>query len=145
MRRKITAFLLHTQLFVTKNATDFCKNVTKNRLFSCVVQKKAIPLSSISPINDFVALQLVWLSGNLLSPPQTNYSVFALGTPIINYYFMKNTENDFSGLIRFVEQKDLVLEKEVCGFTRKGVDISFPYVIIFFVPARLRHRPIRHA
>jgi hypothetical protein len=26
---------------------------------------------------------------------------------------MKNKENDFSGLIRFVEQKDLVLEKEV--------------------------------
>ena len=43
---------------------------------------------------------------------------------------MKNTENEFSGLIRFVEQKDLVLEKEVCGFTVKGVDMSFPHVII---------------
>lgn len=43
---------------------------------------------------------------------------------------MKNTENEFSGLIRFVEQKDLVLEKEVCGFAKKGVDVSFPYVII---------------
>ena len=44
---------------------------------------------------------------------------------------MKQTENKFSGLIRFVEQKDLVLEKEVCGFAKKGVDMSFPYVIIF--------------
>ena len=44
---------------------------------------------------------------------------------------MKNTENEYSGLIRFVEQKDLVLEKEVCGFAKKGVDVSFPYVIIF--------------
>lgn len=44
---------------------------------------------------------------------------------------MKNIENEISGLLRFVEQKDLVLEKEVCGFTRKGVDMSFPYVIIF--------------
>lgn len=44
---------------------------------------------------------------------------------------MKNTENEFSGLIRFVEQKDLVLEKEVCGFAKKGVDVSFPHVIIF--------------
>ena len=43
---------------------------------------------------------------------------------------MKNKENDFSGLIRFVEQKDLVLEKEVCGFAVKGVDMSFPHVII---------------
>ena len=43
---------------------------------------------------------------------------------------MKNTENEFSGLIRFVEQKDLVLEKEVCGFAKKGVDVSYPYVII---------------
>ena len=43
---------------------------------------------------------------------------------------MKNKENDFSGLIRFVEQKDLVLEKEVCGFAAKGVDMSFPHVII---------------
>ena len=43
---------------------------------------------------------------------------------------MKNTENEFSGLIRFVEQKDLVVEKEVCGFAVKGVDMSFPYVII---------------
>ncbi len=30
----------------------FCKNI-------CVYQKKAVPLSSISLINDFVALQLV--------------------------------------------------------------------------------------
>lgn len=44
---------------------------------------------------------------------------------------MKNTENEFSGLIRFVEQKDLVLEEEVCGFAKKGVDVSFPHVIIF--------------
>ena len=43
---------------------------------------------------------------------------------------MKNKGNDFSGLIRFVEQKDLVLEKEVCGFAMKGVDMSFPHVII---------------
>ena len=42
----------------------------------------------------------------------------------------KNIENEFSGLVRFVEQKDLVLEKEVCGFAVKGVDISFPHVII---------------
>jgi len=44
---------------------------------------------------------------------------------------MKKTETDFTGLIRFIEQKDLVLEKEVCGFTMKGVDLSFPHVIIF--------------
>ena len=43
---------------------------------------------------------------------------------------MKKSETDFTGLIRFVEQKDLVLEKEVCGFTMKGVDMSFPYLII---------------
>ena len=43
---------------------------------------------------------------------------------------MKNTDNEFTGLIRFVEQKDLVLEKEVCGFAMKGVDMSFPHVII---------------
>ena len=43
---------------------------------------------------------------------------------------MKNTENEFSGLIRLVEQKDLVLEKETCGFAVKGVDMSFPYLII---------------
>lgn len=42
----------------------------------------------------------------------------------------KNTENEISGLVRFVEQKDLVLEKETCGFPVKGVDMSFPYVII---------------
>ena len=42
----------------------------------------------------------------------------------------KNIENEFTGQVRFVEQKDLVVEKEVCGFTRKGVDMSFPYVII---------------
>ena len=42
----------------------------------------------------------------------------------------KNTENEFSGLVRFVEQKDLVLEKETCGFAVKGVDMSFPYLII---------------
>lgn len=44
---------------------------------------------------------------------------------------MKKTENEFTGLIRFIEQRDLVLEKEVCGFAKKGVDMSFPYVIIF--------------
>lgn len=44
---------------------------------------------------------------------------------------MKKTETDFTGLIRFVEQKDLVIEKEICGFAMKGVDMSFPYVIIF--------------
>ena len=43
---------------------------------------------------------------------------------------MKNIENEISGLIRFVEQKDLVLEKETCGFAVKGVDMSFPYLII---------------
>ncbi len=43
---------------------------------------------------------------------------------------MKNTENEFAGLIRLVEQKDLVLEKETCGFAVKGVDMSFPYLII---------------
>ena len=43
---------------------------------------------------------------------------------------MKNTENEFTGLIRFVEQNDLVVEKEICGFAVKGVDISFPYIII---------------
>jgi len=32
----------------------------------------------------------------------------------------KNIENEFSGLIRFVEQKDLVVEKEICGFAVKG-------------------------
>lgn len=43
---------------------------------------------------------------------------------------MKKTGTDFTGLIRFIEQKDLVLDKEVCGFTVKGVDMSFPYLII---------------
>ena len=43
---------------------------------------------------------------------------------------MKESETDFTGLIRFIEQKDLVLEKEVCGFAVKGVDMSFPYLII---------------
>ena len=43
---------------------------------------------------------------------------------------MKNIENEFTGLIRFVEQKDLVLEKETCGFTKKGIDISSSHVII---------------
>jgi len=43
---------------------------------------------------------------------------------------MKNIENEFTGLVRFVEQKDLVVEKEICGFAVKGVDMSFPYVII---------------
>ena len=52
------------------------------------------------------------------------------GTPIINYYFMRKTENDITSLIHFVEQKDLVLEKEVCGFAVKGVDMSFPHLII---------------
>ena len=42
----------------------------------------------------------------------------------------KNIENEFSGLVRFVEQNDLVVEKEICGFAVKGVDMSFPYVII---------------
>ena len=42
----------------------------------------------------------------------------------------KNIENEFSGLVRFVEQNDLVVEKEICGFTVKGVDMSFPHVII---------------
>ena len=43
---------------------------------------------------------------------------------------MKNIENEFSGLVRFVEQNDLVVEKEICGFAVKGVDMSFPHVII---------------
>jgi len=43
---------------------------------------------------------------------------------------MKKTETEFTDLIRFVEQKDLVLEKEVCGFAVKGVDMTFPHVII---------------
>jgi len=43
---------------------------------------------------------------------------------------MKKTEADLTGLIRFVEQKDLVVEKEICGFAVKGVDMSFPHVII---------------
>jgi len=43
---------------------------------------------------------------------------------------MKKSENEFSGLVRFVEQNDLVVEKEICGFAVKGVDMSFPYVII---------------
>jgi len=42
----------------------------------------------------------------------------------------KNTKNEFSGLVHLVEQKDLVVEKEICGFAVKGVDMSFPYVII---------------
>lgn len=42
----------------------------------------------------------------------------------------KNIENEISGLVRFVEQKDLVVEKEACGFPVKGVDMSFPYLII---------------
>ena len=43
---------------------------------------------------------------------------------------MRKTENYITSLIRFVEQKDLVLDKEVCGFAVKGVDMSFPHVII---------------
>lgn len=43
-RCKITAFLLHTQLFMTKNATNLRKNITKNRLFSCMYEKKAVHL-----------------------------------------------------------------------------------------------------
>jgi len=43
---------------------------------------------------------------------------------------MKKTESDFTGLIRFVEQQDLVLDKEICGFAVKGVDMSFPHLII---------------
>ena len=34
---------------------------------------------------------------------------------------MKNTENEFSGLIRLVEQKDLVLEKETCTCGKQTV------------------------
>ena len=41
---KVTAFLEHTQFFETKNATNLCKNVTKNRLPSCMYEKKAVPL-----------------------------------------------------------------------------------------------------
>lgn len=44
---------------------------------------------------------------------------------------MKKIENEFTGLIRLVEQKDLVLEKETCGFAMTGVDMCFPHVIIF--------------
>ena len=44
---------------------------------------------------------------------------------------MKETRTDFTGLIRLVEQKDLVLEKRVCGFAVKGVDMTFPHLIIF--------------
>ena len=40
IRCKITAFLAHTQLFLTKNATNLCKNVTKNRLYGLPPQKK---------------------------------------------------------------------------------------------------------
>ena len=43
---------------------------------------------------------------------------------------MKKSENEISGMVRFVEQNDLVVEKEVCGFAVKGVDMSFPYLII---------------
>ena len=49
--------------------------------------------------------------------------------------FFKNklnekTNTDFTGLIRFVEQKDLVIKEEICGFDMKGVDMSFPHVIV---------------
>jgi len=43
---------------------------------------------------------------------------------------MEKSENEYSGLACFVEQNDLVVEKEICGFAMKGVDMSFPYVII---------------
>jgi len=43
---------------------------------------------------------------------------------------MKETRTDFTGLIRLVEQKDLVLEKRVCGFAVKGVDMTYPHLII---------------
>lgn len=43
---------------------------------------------------------------------------------------MKKSENESSDQVRFIEQNDLVVEKEVCGFPVKGVDMSFPYVII---------------
>ena len=43
---------------------------------------------------------------------------------------MKKSETDFTGLIRFIEQKDLVLDKELSGLTIKGVDMSFPHVMI---------------
>ena len=41
---KVTAFLLYTQVFFKKNTTNFCQNVTKNRLPSCIYEKKAVPL-----------------------------------------------------------------------------------------------------
>ena len=43
---------------------------------------------------------------------------------------MEKTNTDFTGLIRFVEQKDLVIKEEICGFDMKGVDMSFPHVIV---------------
>ena len=43
---------------------------------------------------------------------------------------MRRIGTDFSGLIRFIEQKDLVVDKEVCGLTEKGVDMTFPHVIV---------------
>ena len=38
---------------------------------------------------------------------------------------MKNTENEFTDLIRFVEQKDLVLKKEVCFVPRGTATIRY--------------------
>ena len=43
---------------------------------------------------------------------------------------MKKSETDFTGLIRFIEQKDLVLDKELSGFAVKGIDMSFPHIMI---------------
>ena len=43
---------------------------------------------------------------------------------------MKNKENDFSGMLRSVEQKNLIYDKEISGFSKKGVDMSFPHLII---------------
>ena len=43
---------------------------------------------------------------------------------------MEKTNTDFTDLIRFVEQKDLVIKEEICGFDMKGVDMSFPHVIV---------------
>ena len=44
---------------------------------------------------------------------------------------MKKAKNDSIGLTPVVEQKDLIYDAEISGFAKKGVDMSFPYVIIF--------------
>jgi len=67
-------------------------------LISCISQKKAVLLPSISPIT--------------------------------KYYFMKKAKKDSTALTPVVEQKDLVYYKEKSGFTMKGIDMSFPYLII---------------